>query len=40
MGINLLAALPDGNIGLAVKAGLGLLLVVFWTSGKGAEEER
>ncbi|GLC45872.1 hypothetical protein PLESTB_001448000 [Pleodorina starrii] len=34
-----LALLPAGQAGLAVKVALGLALVIWWTSGPGADEE-
>lgn len=32
--------IPDGNVGLAIKVGLSLAGVIWWSSGPGAEEAR
>jgi hypothetical protein len=37
---SLLGLLPAGNAGLAVKVGLSLVGIAWWTSGPGAEEAR
>lgn len=31
-------ALPEGNVGVVIKAVAGLLFAWWWTSGKGADE--
>ncbi len=36
----LLDRLPEGNAGLAIKIAVGLVGAIWWTSGKGADEER
>jgi hypothetical protein len=38
MGVNI--ALPEGNLGLAIKVGAALLAAIWWTSAPGADEAR
>lgn len=35
---DLMARLPEGNLGLACKIVIGLVLSAWWNSGKGKEE--